>query len=259
MAEQLSIETLGSLLREIERRLKALETAPRAGYTAVRNGSLRVIGPASGSLYPNVDIGSNGTDVAMHLAKNSTETTIFPFEVLSVGGVGGVVEVNMGNPDRSANVFAYEDDLGMIFPSTISTWQRSLNQSIDASGNVTTTSAAYVQLWNTAICAVNNGFTSLMTFLVPGGTTADIKVTAQLQQNNNLLGAAAGGEQTVWQSLGVVATTGFSRSDAIPTSVFSPASNPIGSIYTLRAYARRTAGAGTIGIQIDQPSVSIPV
>lgn len=228
---------LSDLLADMERRLAALETAPRASYTTVRGGSTIWRRDA---VDPNrIEITSNGDDVALFCYDDLGLNRLY------LGTIAGDPTMRFDNADKSGTVLQIEKDRGMVRPYGVGGWERWSGQTMDAYGRSTTSSGTFALGW-VGIVSANTAtvYVSTAVALDAGVTRAEIRVRASVAVSDRG-GHVPSAAQTVLTRT-VSASGTYSDSIALPDGLWTPAASAAGSLVRLDLEARVTLGAGTV-------------
>lgn len=224
----------GRRFADYDRRLRALESAPRAPQTSLRGGRITFKPTDPDMESPSITVGAGAGDDA-GLAMFDADGIQF-FGAGSFSGRGVVV---FFAPNGGETLVV--DDGIMIRPLVSCAWQQDPSAGIDALGRPTTTSASYVMLWRTYLPCLSGGVATMFAAAPGAGNTMDVRIRAEV-----VAGGTGSGPQTVVEQLAITVTTDINGDWAIPDAVLIPAADPIGALLVLTLEARRTAGAGAV-------------
>ncbi len=227
------------MIADLERRLRALETAPRASYTTIRDGTTVWRGDTAShqGIAISSDLG-DPTDAAMYVYTADGQNRIY------VGTNIGVAVIYVDNPDKSGRVLTIDSVYGMLGPYGVAPWQKNPGQSIDSLGRATTTSGSFQVGWR-SLCYVTSAQFGLEYAVDLGGaSSAEVSVTAKVYHDDRA-GTPNGTRQTVFGRT-VSATGSFVDTASIPSSIWVPSASPVGSMIDLEFSARVASGAGTV-------------
>jgi hypothetical protein len=239
------IKAMADRIAELERRLRALETAPRASHTSIRNGSTRWLSTADGDL-PNVRIGSTedtGGDPAFEVTNEDG-----PFSDIYIGTSAGRGRADFYNPDKTGIVLRY-DDGRLRAPQPSCAWQRYIGAAMDAVGASTTTSGTYVDLWYAVLGVGGDQIDGTIDVIPDGGTTGACRVMAQAVGGISISGKVPSATtQQVVEQTGITVSTVMAGPWTIPDTIWNPASDVAGTVVMLTIQALRSAGAGLVHV-----------
>jgi hypothetical protein len=194
-------------LRDIERRLKSVETAPRAEYTSVQSGKTR------------------------YLDENGDA-------VISIGKLGATQWGILIESVEGRQVFALGRGISAAPPAYVQMYTaQGAIVSTHGTPNPGTVSSTLAELWHGSFFATGpDVFITAVAF--PGsGQTMSVSFTIQEE--------GGGMETTVHSQTGITVSSNVTETFAIPTACLVPGTgvDPLGRFFTLRAYAARTAGS----------------
>lgn len=232
-----SIDRLVEEVIDLRRRVHALETAPRVGYTSARGAGTRWY-PESGNL-PYLYIGDLAGDgeVGLWIVDGDGNYKLF------IGTVNGDAAAIVYSPGGQAQL--HVDDGEMIAPRLPAAWVRGTNVTADASGRPTTTSATYVELWRSLVWC---GRASLNTYIdvYNAASTSSVKIVATEF-------GTAHADVTVVEQTGLTGTALVFGPWTVPNI---GGSSPMGRLLDVRIHARRTAGGDAIAVAPRIPVIA---
>lgn len=236
---QLTQTQMVHLLNEMERRLRALETAPRAGYTTLTSNSGLSILDVNGVKRMVIGSTADGGDVGIWLLNVAGEVVGF----FGTSTDQGELLVNAGADNLP--VLAITSDFGFSKPQyTLVAWPDP-QKAVDAAGRPTTVSGTDDTMFNIDFVAVAPNVTGQIFAVVPGGSTATVKV---------LLTRAGGGTASAHTFAGLTSSQFLSFDDPIPASTLLPGeTDVVGHAFRLSLTMARTAGAGTLALGLFEP------
>lgn len=240
MAEDRAVTQLADLLADLGRRVAALETAPRASYTVVRGGTTAWRPGLTGAGGVTISTDVQDDDAAMYLL---TGDEVVRGYIGTIEG-GTVATWRFDNPDKSDTVLELSSSTGMNGPYGLGAWVKNPLQSIDSVGCTTTTSGSAQVGWRTLVHA-STAQLVVEYFADPGAATA-IEVTVQAQAVLRARPGYTAAAATVVATRSVTAANTYVDVIALPTSLWSPASSPIGSLLRLDLRGRVSSGAGAV-------------
>jgi hypothetical protein len=206
---------------DLERRVRALESAPRAAFTAVNNGTFSVLD-------------ENGTLVCQMDQFGFIQFTPSGNEQVRIGKL-------QEGPDRygirirkdTGAIVFYVADTGDVLPDFRVPWV-----SFDIFAE--TDSAVYIDVYKHRFYSMANGI-DYHIFAVPNaGNTMDVRIRAQ---------EVGGTLVTVDEVTGITVNTNITGPFAIPASALISGTDPVGREIEVRYEMRRTAGASLINLR----------
>jgi hypothetical protein len=225
-------QRLAQIIDDLSRRIAALETAPRASNTSVRNGLFQILDDSGN---PVVELGKRPTgEVGLFVYAAGADPVVELGQRLG-GDVGLFIYSSDGRP-----MFEVDNLGGQSTPIIPATWLGNPGEGTDANGRKTTTSATYSDMWRLyKMFAFGAQFGFNFNLSIPGGTTVDVQVTA--------VEVGGGSPVPIWSSTGLGSgTTQVLSVATIPSSAtISGTDSPLGRYFNLNFQMRRTAGAGT--------------
>lgn len=244
------LDRLADVIADLRRRVRALETAPRAGLTSIRHGNTRWY--AGDDAEASILVGSSGDDAVVEGVTSDGEVRAY---FGTIGGASDVV-LYLDNPDKSGRAFTWSANLGLVGPYCGAAWCRNPSQAMDSYGRSTTTSGSYEVMWRTtAYCSADE--INVAYHAVRGGATSiQVKLTAEVYLSAGHT-AVADGEQTVFERTISDDSISYENTETVPTSIWDPASSPIGTLIRYTLYGRVASGAGTMELAPIQPLVHV--
>lgn len=238
------IQRFVEVLADLSRRIRALETAPRAPHTSVQGGSTRWF-PENGEppqLFIGDLVGTGDIGVWVIDADGNRSVFLGTTTGQAIVFVNEAGELEVRNPDGIGRALWIEEGITKS-PLVSAAWQHSTNTStMDTQGRAEISSGTYTRAWS-AYLPVQTGMirSSIVVQLGAGVTSVDARIRATLVE-----GGASGGVQTVHEETGITGAGVFLSGLpwTIPDAVRSPASDPIGTLVLLEVEARVTGGAG---------------
>lgn len=213
-ADPLQPETVTSILRDFERRLRNLETAPRAVATSVSAGAFSI--------------------------NDADGNELVRLGLLDDGGNYGIQVTN----DQGGRVFRVTQN-GMREPS----WPLAITPAPTAPvGNGSTmragtTSATYTELWRADFYCTGYGI-SFDFYEFPNGGNMDWRAM--------VYEVGGGSPAELFTRTGVTANAQYAAGLSIPTDGLAiPGSDPIGKSLTMRIEARRNSGSNSVDIGVN--------
>lgn len=271
------IRQLSDELADMRRRLAALETAPRANMTSVRNGYTRwFVGDTAE--FPRVHIGvdDEGNDIGFWVTGGTSgqgyygttaegagvvlslfsEDSTFGVLNLENGGVradASLDEVNFRVSPRLANgdlisIISNE----MYAPLIATAWQRDPFNVVDGLGNPVTASGSHTVLHRTWLPITADTVSTQLYIGVGGGvTSAEVRIRGRIANSSDAYQVVA-----TYSGLTV---SGFLSSPiwAVPTAISSNGV-VIGRMCEFIAEARVTGGAGNVSMGAWAPLANWP-
>lgn len=238
---QLTQGELLHLVNDFDRRLRALETAPRAGFTTLTSdGGIKIL-DKNGVRRMTLGATSEGSDVGIWLY-DATGTNIVAF--FGTDHDQGRIQVFGGADLRE--VLSVTDLYGFAKPQyTLVAWPEP-QHTVDTAGRPTTTSGSFDTLFNIDFVAIAANVSGQVFAAVPGGSTASVQVTIQR--------AGGGADTQMFLSTGITSNQFISFDVPIPVGALLPGENDvIGLSYRLKVKMARTAGAGTLALGLFEP------
>lgn len=235
------VQDLVNRLAETERRLHALETAPRANRTSVRGGFTRWM--LEGEVEnPKLFIGGDdgGEDVSLRLNDEDGG----PAEIF-LGTAAGRGAFYILNDDGTVPVFQVFDGK-MLSPLLSCAWQSDHAHTIDTFGRPVITGGSYERVWASYL-AITTGqiFSNIFVNLGAGVTSAAVRIQAT---------SPGEATQTVFEQTGIT-VSGFLAGApwTVPDSIVSPAASPVGQVVVLQLEGKVTGGAGDLAVAPVEP------
>ncbi len=224
---------LATHLANLERRLAALETAPRAASTAIRGGSLRSRDATGAAV---AELGRRNSDglVGLFVYGNAGADAVIVGQI--TGSLYGISVL----ADTGQAMLTVDDAGGMSVPVWPISWLGSPWVGTDGNGRKTTTSATWSDLWRSYGCfGFGDQFGFNFTCSIPVGTTVDMRITATEVGGSNT--------EVIWSQTGATSTT-TQVIDVVTITAAATASGTdsvLGRYFNIAFQAQRTAGAGT--------------
>ena len=159
-------------LNDFERRIRALETAPRAGYTTLSQNSKIQISDTNGIIRLIIGATADGGDVGMWVFNAAG------VQVGYIGTDGNDSNIVLHSGDDANIVFGIASNTGWAIPQYFIPVWPDPSKTINGTGQSITLSATYEALFNGDFIAVARNITGSLLATVPAGTTADVKITA---------------------------------------------------------------------------------
>lgn len=242
-------ERMAEQLRDLDRRLRALETGQRGPSTSIQGGAMRVL--TADAEHPSLSYGSafEGSDDIALVVTNEDGTPC-----IEIGTSGGRARVVLINPDNTGAVVAYTDGQ-LQAPLPACSWQRFVGAPMDAVGMSTTNSATYVDLWYAALALGDDQIHGAIDVVPDGGVTGDVKIVAQVAAGVLITAKSPNGTpQQVVEQTGINTSTVVTGPWTVPETIWIPTSSPAGALTLFTIQARVTAGAGSIHVAPRWPA-----
>jgi hypothetical protein len=233
------VPDIAEQLADIQRRIAALESAPRSNFTTIRGGNTSWKAGISDPAAVAISADITGADVAIYLSDNAENRGY-----LGTIATGTAVAVYLDNPDKSHRVFSYVSTSGLLGPYGTGPWTKNPSQTINSLGNPTTTSGTSQVGWRTLLYVTSADFELQYYVDLGGATSAEISVTADAYVADRTSGTP-NSSQTLFTRT-VSSTGAYTNAGSIPNTLWTPAANPVGSLLRLEFKARVSGGAGTI-------------
>lgn len=229
---------MADLLADLQRRVRALETAPRASNTSVNGGYTRWLARETPERKVYIGGGVAGDDVGLVL----DDGTATPAWYLGTAAGGPVFYVtNADGTDRVMMIYSG----GIFKPYALGAWTKNPTQTQDSLGATTTTSSSFEVGWRTLANAQTASLVTEFYCALGGGVTqAQVRVTATVEVDDRA-SSASGGEQTVFTQT-ITGSGNVTVTAAIPSTIWTPAESPTGALVRLALKARVSGGAGTV-------------
>lgn len=247
MADELA--RLADIIAEQGRRIAALETAPRAAYTTVRQGVTAYRGADADHACVLI-FGATDTRDAAAIVYTQDDQLRAWYGALDNGTTAALL---LNNPDNSGTAFAWYSNAGVVGPFGLGPWTKNPGQTTNSLGHTTTTSGTAQVGWRTLLNASTaNLFVEY--YADPGGaTSAEITLTATVFHDDRA-SYVPGPTQTIFTRT-ITSANNYSNTATLPTSLWSPAASPVGSLLKLELTGRVASGAGTVGFAPTLPAV----
>ena len=226
------------LLADLQRRIRALETAPRASYTTVRSGVTAWRG-AIADHAAFVVYGAGDYQAAAMVYTQDDQSRIY----IGTNVDGSVALVRLDNPDKSDTAFRWDSDLGIVGPWGVGAWVKNPTQPINSTGMAQTTSGTAEVGYRTLLNVTSVGSSLDYYVSLGGATSAEVALTAVVRASNR--GGVPAAAQTVWTRT-ITSNNLYNNTANIPSTIWTPAANPIGTLVTLELTCRVASGAGTV-------------
>lgn len=233
------VRRLGDTIADLQRRLAALETAPRSNFTTVRGGQTVWRSGETGGAYVAISGDMDGDDTGIYL---SADGAVRGYMGTLAGG--DVIGVYLDNPDKSHRAFTYVSDRGLVGPYGIGAWSKNPSQAINSLGNTTTASGSLEVGWRTLLYVTSETYEIEYFVDLGGATSAEVSLTAEVYVDDRTAATPAA-VQTVFTRT-ISATNPYSDTGTLPNTLWTPNGSPVGSLLKLELKARVSGGAGTI-------------
>lgn len=245
-----TIRYLAFHIKELETRLRRLETSPRAFKTSVRDGWLRFFPADDDDSIPWLYIGNStpsggeaGSDVGMFVNDELAGETY-------IGTTEGIPRIYQFNSDRG--IIALDVQQGQfVRPQFVAPWCPDPVNTVDANGRPSTTSSSYDILLRTWMPATGrNVGAQIYCALGAGVTSMDVRIQARKADTSDAFVTVV--EQTGITSSSVAVVGNWE----IPTDINSGAI-VVGLLVELVVAARVAAGTGTVAVAPVIPAISV--
>lgn len=235
------IARLGELVADLTRRIAALETAPRAKYTTVRAGALAFRGLNAEQAAIQINGSATGLDSAFVIFTEDGNIRCY-FGTLNDGAIA---TVKLDNPDKSGNVMSWQSDRGILGPYFVGPWTKNPTQPIDSVGTAATTSTT-AQVGYRTLLFVSSDVAVIQYWVQLGaGVSAAQVQTLCTVYYDDRAGYAPSASSAI-ATRNVTSSNVYTDEVTIPTSIWTPAASPVGSLVQLELTARVTGGAGQV-------------
>jgi hypothetical protein len=251
--DRIAIRRLADQFAGIDRRLRALETAPQLPFSSVRDGF--TTWRLSSGEAPRISIGAtaDATDVSLTVWDNDENAALIIGTVLDGDDVGIRVE----NPDKDQSGTCLNAQRGvLVVPLLSCAWQQDPAVTHDTNGRAQVSSGSYTRSW-TAVLPIGTGdiYSSVAVQLGAGVTSADARIRALPFAN-----LVTGSEQTVHEETGITGSVFLGGLPwTIPDSILTPARSPVGTLVQLEIEVRVAGGAGNVLVAPHDPVANYPV
>lgn len=242
MPEIVAPEDMLAEIRDLQRRIKDLETAPQSNRVSLLDGQFRFRTASNENVQALMATDVEGNDIGFwSFVDDSGVSTVRTYLGTGSNGLDGTLAIS--NRDN-VSMMQVLSSLGVVRPVVAAPWQKSAGVPVDANGYVTTTSGSYVELFVTYLNATTH-VNHQWTWDVGGGvTSAAFKVTA--------IEVGGSPETTVYEQTGITVDGGTSQNTALPSGIAVGALP--GRFLEMKAYMRVTGGAGTVGLTPFRPA-----
>lgn len=233
-------DPVADLLADLQRRIRALETAPRASHTTMRAGAIAYRGLTAEHAAIVINGSFTGVDSAMRINTEDDVNRAY-FGTLSSGDHAVLL---LDNPDKSGTVFNWSSSIGLNGPYGIGPWAKNPTQPIDALGITVTSSGSFEVGYRTLIYCTTPTVSVDYFVQLAGPTSAEVRLTAAVQHDDRGSHSPASSQAVFTRT--VTSTSTYLDEAAIPASIWSPAASPVGTIVKLELTCRVAGGAGNV-------------
>lgn len=234
------VRRLGDTIADLQRRLAALETAPRSNFTTVRGGQTVWRSGETGGAYVAISGDMEGDDTGLYLVDSTDETRGYIGTLAS----GAVLGLYLDNPDKSHRAFTWLSDRGLIGPYGTGPWTKNPSQTIDALGNTTTTSGTFEVGWRTLLYVTSTTFEIEYFVDLGAATAAEVTLVADVYVDDRSAAVPAAAQTILTRTIS--STNPYSDAGTLPDTLWTPNGSPVGSLLRLEFKARVSGGAGTV-------------
>lgn len=231
-------DPVADLLADLQRRIRALETAPRASYTTVRSG----VTAWRGAIADHAGLilfGLGDYDAGVNVYTQDDLNRLYVGTIAD----GTVATVRLDNPDKSDLAFRWDSNLGIVGPWGTGPWVKNPTQPINSTGMAQTTSGTAEVGYRTLLNVTSVGSTLDYYVSLGGATSAEVALTAVVRASNR--GGVPAAAQTVWTRT-ITSNNLYTNAANIPSTIWTPAANPVGTMVLLELTCRVASGAGTV-------------
>lgn len=231
-------DDVADLLADLQRRIRALETAPRASETSVRGGYTRWLARDTPERKLYIGGGTAGDDIGLFLDDGTSTPAWY------LGTAAGSPVFYVTNADGTDRIMVVSAG-GLLKPYALGGWTKNPTQTQDSLGATTTTSSSFEIGWRTLANAQTASLITEFYCALGGGVTqAEVRVTATVDVDDRST-SASNGEQTVFTQT-ITGPGNMTVTASVPSTIWTPAESPTGAFVRLALKARVSGGAGTV-------------